>query len=307
MRFNTYLKQCREHIDLTQEQLSYKLYAFDDEKFKGILTTTISKWERGTTQPQVAKQVAILKYLQKQTGDAFPCLEGRSIEETEAMICRAGLKNLIIGTPRKIVLDFPSKFMRYEYITVAQIKHRDRIDALLDIAADMKNSENPPFTQIDLEKMKEWALHPNNLFLTCQYKEINTGLLFSLRLKPPVFDAVIRFEKKIYDVKTDDFASYNEPGSHFLLFFFGLNHRSATMLFIRYYAHLIANQNAIEEVGSTLHNNDAKKIIRNMNLRLASTYKDGESTIYSYRNNLFNLLASENVIKMLFAKQDHPS
>ena len=64
MHFNEYLKQCRENSQLTQEQLVNDLYSFDIDSFRGLDTTTLSKWERSVIKPKLSRQVKIIQYFQ---------------------------------------------------------------------------------------------------------------------------------------------------------------------------------------------------------------------------------------------------
>ncbi len=109
------------------------------------------------------------------------------------------------------------------------------------------------------------------------------------------------------DIRSDDFASYNEMGSHLLLSFFALNSKAATLLYIRYYAHLIANQDNITEIGGLGHVDEVKKIASKMNLKFKnSLVTDDETKITAYSQSLANVLASEYVVKMLLSKKGCP-
>lgn len=307
MHFGNYLKQCREKIGLTQEQLAHNLYAFDIDSFEGVQMTTISKWERAVSQPKLSRQVSILRYFQGETGKPLPCMEGYSAEEAEALICETGMLNLIVGPNNKeLVLDFASEIVTAQNLSVVPIRHTDRVQAMLEIAADIRNSANPAITRLDAEKMQQWTLYPGNLFWVCRYKGITTGLLFSLKLKQEVFDQLIGLEKKLEELQEEDFAALDESGSHYLLAFFALNDKTAEMLFIRYYAHLIANQSTIEELGATASREEAKKILRNMNLHFAGYHAEADREVRSFRETLRNALAYENVVKIILSKEACP-
>ena len=306
MKFNTYLKSCREHNALTQEELVHSLYNYDIELFEGLDTSTLSKWERGITHPKASKQVSMIKYFQKETGVVLPCWENYSIQETEHLICQAGVQNLL-GKGKQLILNFPSNIMRLDDLKIYPIRHSDRIDILLDINMDLHQNANHPFAQISLEQFKTWALHPSNLFLACEYKNGFLGLFFSIRLKPEVFQKIINFEMKKSELTIEDFASFDEMGSNYMLSFYALNDKAATMLFIRYYAHLIANQTKIKEIGVITTLDDVKKVVHNMNLEEStSMMTDDQVKLKSYTQSLSNVLVSENVIKMLFSKLECP-
>lgn len=306
MQFNEYLKLCREKNNLTQEQLVHALYSYDIEHFESLDTGTLGKWERSITQPKASKQVSIIKYFQNQTGAALPCWDSYSIEETEDLICKAGMRNLI-GKRKKLILDFPSEMMGIDDFKIYPVRNFERMDVLMGINMDLHKSANKEYAQINIEQFKEWALHPSNLFLACEYKDGFLGLFFTIRLKPDIFDKLLNFEIKKNDITVDDFASFGEMGCNYMLSFYALNHKVATMLFIRYYAHLIANQKSIAEIGVVTTLDEVKKVVNNMNLHYHSTKTiDDNVKIKSYRQTLSNVLASENVVKILLSKQACP-
>ena len=79
------------------------------------------------------------------------------------------------------------------------------------------------------------------------------------------------------------------------------------MLFIRYYANLIAHQKTIDRAGVTFITEDAKRLLANMNLKYHSSriLKSG-AKMRSYSETLPNFLASEQVVKMILSKQSCP-
>ncbi len=306
MHFNEYLKTCREESSLTQEKLVEELYQFNIDLFEGLDTNALSKWERGVTKPRLNKQIQILKYFQEQTGIALPCHEKYTVHEAEEIICQAGIQNLL-GKSKELVLNFPSNMIVAEDLKVVQLRNTDMLDKVLDINVDLDKDFNRNLTELNSEHFKMWALHPDNTFYVCEYKEQFFGLLFTLRLKPEVFEKIINFEMLEKELTGDDFASYDEPGTSYILSFFAMNEMAASMLFLRYYAYLIAHQDVITDVGLATMMEDAKKLIKNMNLYHANSKIMGEDfEMQTYRETLANFLASEAVIKMILSEQDCP-
>ena len=306
MQFNEYLKSCRESNALSQEQLVHDLYSHDTESFEGLDTSTLSKWERSVTKPKAAKQVSIIKYFQKITGIVLPCWDKYTQKETEGLICKKGMRNLI-GNSKKHIYNYPSATMSVEDMHVYPLRTFDRMDVLLDIHMHMHKDINHPSLRISKEQFKEWALHPGSLFLACEYKDAFIGLSFTVKLKPEVFDKVLKFEMKRNEITTDDFAKHNEAGCSLMLGFFAIHEKAATLLFIRYYAYLIANQKTILEIGAVSNSTEAIKLISNMNLQYTKSYlTDDNVKIKAYRQTLANVLASEYVIKMILSKQECP-
>jgi len=306
MKFGDFIRSCREHFDLTQEQLVHALYLFDDILFHGLDTTTISKWERAVTQPKASKQLKILQFFQQKQHKALPCFDTYSVPENEKHICQIGVKNLIIGKRKDLVLNFPSQMMTLENLTLTQVRHIERMDVFLEVAADMRNSVHPTYTQITESQLHQCALHPSNLFLVCQYKGFIIGFLFVLRLKPEVQQQILHFKQAFSELTIEDFASFDEPGGYIITHFFAWNDKSATLLIIRYYAHLIANQHNIESIGAAVYYEEGKEILANMNLHTIDTYTEKDIEITSYHETLANILLNENVVKMLFRKEACP-
>jgi transcriptional regulator with XRE-family HTH domain len=306
LQFNEYLRLCREHHHLTQEQLVHDLYSHDMDSFKSLDTSTLSKWERSVTQPKATKQVSIIKYFQNKTGVVLPCWDHYSSDEAAGLICKAGMHNLI-GKSKKHIYDYPSETMSVDDMHVYPLRSSDRLDALLDLHMPLHQDINHASIQLTKEQFREWALHPDSLFLACEYKDTFLGLSFTTKLKTETFDKVLNFEMKRSDITTEDFASYDETGSSLMLGFFALNEKAAALLFIRYYAYLISNQKYIDEIGAVSNSKEAIQLISNMNLDYYGSYttEDGVK-IKAYRQSLFNVLASEYVVKMLLSKQECP-
>ena len=283
-----------------------ELYSFDIDSFEGVDTAAFSKWESGTTRPKTSRQIAIMKYFQQLTGIKLPCWEGYSADEIEDLICNVGMKNLL-GKNKQFVSGFPSQNMNVENMNIHLLRNFDNMDTLLEVNMDLHQDVNHPSTQISLEQFKEWSLHPSSFFIACEYKGVFLGLFFSIKLKQQVFDDIVDFKMKKSDITVDDFALPDEPGCISILSFYALNAKAATLLFVRYYAYLISNQNVITEIGGVTMQDEAGKIVKSMNLDYHSSMiaEDGIK-IKSYRQTLSNVFASENVVKMLFMKQECP-
>ena len=306
MQFNEYLRQCRDHNDLTQEELAQGLYGFDIDNFGGLDTTTLSKWERGITKPKLSKQVRIIKYFQNMTGSALPCLNTYTTSEIEVLICKVGMKNLL-GNSKELILNFPSKMIGADDLVVSQLRNSEMIDRVVDINIDLDQGYNHKFSELVPGHFKEWALHPSNSFFVCEYKDQFFGLLFTLRLKPEIFEKVMNLELKEKEIREEHLAAMDEMGSNYIISFFAMNDKAATMLFVRYYAHLIANQKVIEEVGVATMMNDARKLLKNMNFRHhTGQIVNTDQELQTYRETLPNFLASEYVLKMTLSKQECP-
>ena len=306
MQFNEYLKLCRENYSLTQGELVSDLYTHDIDNFASLDNTTLSKWERNIIQPRVSKQVSLIKYFQKHADIPLPCWDNYSIEEAEELICRVGMKNLL-GENKQYVCNFPSNFIKMDELIIQPLRNCDDMNTILEMNIELHKNMNHPSTQISIEQFKAWALHPSSSFYVCKYKGMYMGHIFSIRINPEILTKVLDFEMQKSDIELDDLTTFDEMGSEMLLSFFAANTKSATTLFIRYYAHLIANQRSIKEIGGLTKINEAKKIVASMNLNLYKRKStDDGVVIEADRQTLNNALASENVVKMILTKQNCP-
>ena len=136
MKFSQYLRTCREHSKLTQEQLVQALYVHDTESFEALDMSILSKWERGVIQPKISKQVSIVKYFQKVTGKALPCLDNYTVNKAETLLCEAGMKNLL-GKSKKLVLDFPSSVIGIDDLMVYHVRNSENFDKYISINVDL--------------------------------------------------------------------------------------------------------------------------------------------------------------------------
>jgi len=300
MQFGKYLRLCREQTNMTQEELIQNLYNFDIEKFKGLNSSTLSKWERGVTQPSSSKKVTIIKFFQNFTGMALPYLNTYTTDNIQEYISNIGVKN-IFGKNRKYILEFPEETMNLDDMKICSVHEIKRKKTLLDINYTIHKEYNPAYTRVSLEQFNEWSSKPNNLFMVAEYKNVAMALLFMLRLKPYIFDKLLNFEMKKSDITADDFATFEEEGDNYILSFFALNEKSATLLMIRYYSYLIANQDNTHEVGTINTMPESQTNIRNMNFEVhkRKTLKDG-TVIKSYKQTLENIIIHESSLNIIF-------
>jgi len=303
--FSNYIRKCREKCQITQEKMVEDLYKFDLKIFAGLDTTTLSKWERGITKPKIARQVGVVRYFQHRTSKALPCWENHTTDETKILLSENGMKNLL-GKSKEIVLNFPTATIDSDDLNVYPIRNSIMMEKVIDINMGLKKDFSHNTSKLTKKHFETWAVHSNNAFYVCEYKEQFFGLLFSLRLKTESFDKIMNFEMEEKDLCKNDFASSNEKGTSYLISFFAMNEKAAAALFVRYYAHLIAHQNRITEVGGMTMMEDAKKLIANMNLTHHASKKiAGGLILQSYRATLAEFLACEKVIKMIFTEEKY--
>ncbi|WP_456383282.1 helix-turn-helix domain-containing protein [Hydrogenimonas sp.] len=300
MHFATYLKTCRENLGMTQEGLNEALYLFDDETFEGVTATTISRWERGVSVPSYRRIGVSMRFFQERFSLPVPCIRTRDAEEIEWLMCEEALDGLF--RPRRMVtdLDFGKSGEKFGVVT---LRHHPRAGELLELNTMLHRSVNTSLTEVGEDRFKGWIENPANLFVAVTYKSSFLGLLFALRLRPESFDAILRFEKRKADLEEEDFAAIDEEGSVYLLSFFALSPHIATLLFRRYYAHLVAYQEKTVETGFVSSFEEALRLAERFGLhRSGETESDGE-TVLAYRADLFDAMRSTTALKVLFPKK----
>ena len=303
MQFSQYLKTCRERLGWTQEQLVHELYLYDSDLFDGLNNSTLSKWERDIVAPKLSRKLRILSFYQEKTGKALPCWDDLEVQEAEEKICRTGMGNLI-GRNKHLVLNFPADQMLLDDLEISPLRDEGELRHLVSINMDIHQSINSPYTQVAEEQFLGWALHPGNLFYACRYKGGFLGLLFALKLNNHAFEEILAFQRRKNELELGDFVAADEPGSIMPLSFFAMNEKVATMLLVRFYAHLIANQRTIDEIGGVTGFKESQEFVKRMNLRFAGKYTSPEgSEIRAYRQSLKGVVASEYFIRMLFDKE----
>ncbi len=300
MNFNTYLKNCRETYNFTQEELTHLLQD-SDSIFTQLDIGTLSRWERAISNPSIDKKLKIMEFFQEHSSLAFPCFNAENYEDIQDQICHNAIEN-IIGSSKELILNFPSHYIMVDDLKITELQDIKNIDNIIEISVSLDQEFTKHFSQLQDDHFREWAIHPSSFFLICEYKEQFFGLLFSLRLKPNIFEKLINLEMQEKDLTTDDFAGVGEEGCEYLLNFFSHSQKSAALLFIRYYTFLIANQRDILEVGVATMMKEGETFVERLNL---SHYRDIEQdnhTISFYRSPLKQMLVNEAIIKTIFSK-----
>ncbi len=309
MIFGEYIRGCRNEWSLTQEELVHALYRFDSDLFGGLDTTTLSKWERGVTQPRLNKKVIIIKFFQDLSGEALPCFDSYDIKDAEEIICETGMRNIIAHSKsKKLILNFPSSMMAIDDLKVYQLIDSDieKIEKSVGLNAYLDKNFNKDLTGLGPDDYMRWALLPGNRFWVCEFGGEMMGLLFVLKLKRSAFGEIMDGLKSEKELQENDFALDDELGSSYIISFFSLNQKVASMLFVRFYAYLISHQKNIAEVGAATMMNDGEKLIDSIDIPLYKTnFIFGDNSgVRFFRANLKDFLSTPKVIKMIMTEQE---
>jgi hypothetical protein len=100
-----------------------------------------------------------------------------------------------------------------------------------------------------------------------------------------------------FDITTEDLAGENEKGSYMNVGLFAMNEKAISLLFVRFYAHLIINQKKILNVCTLISNNDAVNIATNFGLKKGLVRDD----LMVHNGTIKDLLLTEQIIKILFS------
>ncbi|MEA3521774.1 MAG: hypothetical protein U9R50_02235, partial [Campylobacterota bacterium] len=263
------------------------------------------RWERGSTKPSMDKQIKIVHLFSELGNTTLSCFNTMDKKLVETELCKLGIQNLV-GHSKEHILNFPTKSFRVDDISIEHLRSADDIDTVLQMPYSVIENLTGNVYNLNFETIKSWAEHPSNLFLLSKYQGQFYGLLFALRLKPDIFQKIIDFTMNIKDINDNDFAGFDEMGSNFPIAFFAYNDKSSTLMMLRYYAHLIANQDIIAHVGTTPLLDGAKKIVQKMHLKHYKDKKVTQGLLSSYSAPLSDVLINEAVLKMIFQKQICP-
>ncbi|WP_457595953.1 helix-turn-helix domain-containing protein [Hydrogenimonas sp.] len=300
MEFADYLKTCRRALGLTQSELAEKFYFFDDERFGGVEAATISKWERGVLVPSSNRIAEVLKALQTWTGQALPCI---GMKEEEA-ICRMEVENLFFKKRHKsLVAHTADGGWRQDAYDVLPLRHFKDREAVAGLCEDLREAVVTPSYRLEARRLGAWAMEPSHHFGVVTYRGLFVGMLFGLRIRPEAFESLMGFHKTPAELSEADFATLEESGSLYLFAFYAIGDLPASMLLARLYAHLIAHQERIERVGILSPLKDAADIAERLGLSKRSEKEVEGIPLQAYDADLFGLLSTATLARLLFAKE----
>ena len=293
--FNKYLKLCRQNLHFTQWDLVTELFEFDPV-FRGLDVNTLGRWERAVTKTPVSKQVKILEYFFEKFDFYFPFLEMNDIKSIEKQFSLKAV-NKILGKHKFLVMNFPTTQSDSDDFRILHAKESSyqnlAFSTAINICDDMYG-ENRFYSQ---ERLAEFAQFPSTFFLICEYKEQYFGHFLFVYLRPDIYDKIVNFEMEYFDITTEDLAGENEKGSYMNVGLFAMNEKAISLLFVRFYAHLIINQKKILNVCTLISNNDAVNIATNFGLKKGLVRDD----LMVHNGTIKDLLLTEQIVKILFS------
>lgn len=289
---------CREKSKLTQEFLVENLATFH-LFFKYLDVSTLSRWERGVSNPNIEKKLKIIEFFQEKSGFIFPYFELVNFFDNKADILQKTM-DIIIGENRELILNFPSQNILEKELKIRELKDIKNINNIIDISLNLDQEFTHAISLLKDNHFKKWANHPSSCFFVCEYKEQFFGLLFSLKLKTEVFFKLLNGSIQENDLKMQDFAKEDEEGSFYLLNFFSYSKKSAALLFIHFYIHLLKYHKFILEVGVGTMISDGHKLIKRLHIKHYKNIQYSTSTVSFYKSPLKDFLINKYTIKVFF-------
>lgn len=235
--------------------------------------------------------------LKKFSTHVFPCLYNQ--KNIEKNLCKIGIENLI-GNSKEHIMNFPDNIFSLKNINICQIYSHDNIDFILHISQLIFKGLTSNYFNLDVDNLKTFSLDYSNSFLIAEIDNQFLGMFFSLRLKLQSFNKLLTFEMSVDQLTDEDFANYEEEASIFLVSVFAYNEKIAMLLYIKFYAHIIANQNTIINIGTTTLLNGGKKLVEKMHLLHLRDKKYKGKLLSAYSASLEEVLLNEDILKIIF-------
>lgn len=300
VEFGDLIKSFRERYELTQEKFTQIIYDFDSAEFDGVDTVTLSRWERLQSRPSKARQLKLFKAMQSHAKCAFPLWFDEDTE-LENNLCHIGTQNLI-GRSSYLVFDIPQGMMKHEHVTINQLRDMENYEDFIPFLHALHKDHTEDALALTPEHFREWALHPTSLFLMAVFYNQVCGVLLLIRLKVEVAEALKKGWMHLNEVKaTEHLADFGEKAVVWPFMFFGYSMSTGSLLLLRYYAHLIANQNDIVGVGAFTAHEGGRKLVERLYFKTLDVDTVNENLNVHYAP-LDEMLATKEVLEMVFKK-----
>ena len=300
MKFCEYIKTCREHFSLTQEELVNLLFQSNDI-FSGLDAVTLSRWERCLTYPNIERQQYFIKAMQSYSHSIFPCSDSLSLEEVEKEVYEKGIQK-VIGKHKRFILTFPNELLDEDAMQFNTLDTFKNPHDYLNLTYTFIKKITNEMINIDFERFEQWAKHPSSFFLIASYQRQFFGVMFSIRIKESIFNDLMHFKMSENDIKLEHLASCEEKGCEYPFTLFTYTEQTATILILRYYAHLLKHKNHIGTLGSLPKSPEGEKLISTLGLKHFRNDPKEVSPIKAYQATMEEVLLNPYALNMLFKK-----
>jgi len=300
MQFGEYIKACREHFELTQDDLVNLLFQ-SHETFYGLDTVTLSRWERGITYPNPERKQQFIKTLASIDNSIFPCSNVLPIKETEKEVYEKGIQKFI-GKHKRFILNFPTDLIDEKQMQFTHLEESEDTNSHLDLIYSFLKKITKDKIGIDRNLFQQWAEHPSTFCLIASYQNQFFGVIFSIRLLPEVLEKVLNFEMKEEDIQVHDLAKPDEEGCEYPITMIAYTEQAATVLILRYYTHLMKHKKNILALGCLPKFSEGEKLISSFGLTQRQAELPKKSSIHAYQADIGDVLTNPNILNMLFKK-----
>jgi len=297
MQFCHYIKHCRKEFNLTQEELVTHLYHYDDI-FEGLDAVTLSRWERCLTTPNIERQQKFIQAMRAFCDDSFPCWDILDFASIEEQMYQKGIQK-IIGKHKRFILNFPSELIDKDNLNFTLVDDTPLYQPHIELTRNFITKFTNSYIDINPTQFYKLATYESSFFLVATYQQQFFGVIFSIRIQKETFDKLLSKQITENDISLENLASEDEIGYEYPFTFFAYTEQCATILALRYYIHLLQNQNHIKTLGSLPKSKEGKSLVEKLGLK-----EQTPDDIYPkvFEASISDVLINPYILKMLFSR-----
>lgn len=283
---------------MTQEQFVQMLYNFDDDAFAGVDTVTLSRWENGVSNPPQKRKTNLFLAIQEATGQAFPLFDATS-EENEARFSNAQGQSLAQPN-RSPITHVMSGMIEEEAITLQHFRDLPNKSIMAQLFHAIHFSRSNNALEVAPEHFATLAEHPSAYFLTAMFHDQAFGAILAIKLTESAGDAFFAGELSAKALGEEHFAAADEKGYMAGILFFAYSHNTATRLLMRFYAHLLANQENLLGMGAYVFTTDTQKFLERLGFYKQTEAISPQESVHLYYASLNEMAANPHILNMIF-------
>lgn len=296
MLISEYIKSVRKRLKLTQADFSDELSQYDNTLFDKLDSVTVSRWERSITRPSSERILGIIAYFRQYDDKLLPFYEDLGHDQLEETFDKEILKKIFSANKRQII-DFPLHALDLSKLQIIDLSGSERSSELLNLPFKIHKSMTENYFRLLFDQIVSWAEYPGSFAHVAEVEGHPVGALVGMRLKPEVFDALIRFERPINSLLIEDFAEIGEDASFYFFGFYAYTNIAAVKLFAHFYAYLIRNQNNIYEMGNISVHEIPKNFMVKLGMDL-TPYPSQDEGKFSHRGTLKEVLLNKDILEL---------
>lgn len=263
--FGSYLKRRRRDNGLTQDRLALAL-SCHSTTLGGIDSVTISRWERGTTEPTLERQRHVIHFFQDDADQVLPFRSARpnllSPEQSVGYLIRHYLNSPKLGSK---VGTFPEKENRkYE---VCHLSGSDVDDPFIELILDYDHSIFEAGLPVSHELLHGWIGHSNVLSVVSTKFSHYFGHLIALPLAEDIYWRLIHGEMEEAEIRNSDIVPPEEPHGLYIYSLYGASKIAAALLLIEMAHYAGKYLESIRHIGGLCATSDGARLARSFHLQ----------------------------------------